>query len=508
MNSGEKIMTTGKSYQSEIVLITKNAGITAFGFLFLNLISLVSNALITRYLGSGQYGLFVLLTRILEILTIISSLGFSNTIVRYVASYFSRGDYQRVKGTVFYSLKMVLIFSIFLAAAIILFSQTISERLFDTSELSRFFSILMLSLPFSVISMVYLSTLNGLKQVKHVVIIKNFINPVIYILMIGIVLFFDCGLNGMIWIYLLTGSFTAMLAYSQVRSVFFKKKTGIIPLTEKKKLWEFSLPMLFIQIFNSTIRLVPIFIMGVYLPTSDIGIFNICLKIALIVSFSLEAFYMIFAPVISELFSKNDLLMVENLYKTVTKWIFTFSLVVFFIIVLFPYSLLIVFGAEFITGTGILIIMAAGELINASVGLVGIVIMMSGRPKIILYNSILSFLIVSLLCVVLIPRYGAVGAALSVAVTVALINIIRLVELYWFEKIHPFKKSYFKPLISGFVSFIITYFIFAQLGLALYFELCIGSLFFLIVFVLCNWILRLDEEDKYILKTLLNQIKR
>jgi O-antigen/teichoic acid export membrane protein len=299
-----------------------------------------------------------------------------------------------------------------------------------------------------------------------------------------------------------------MLAYSQVRSVFFKKKTGIIPLTEKKKLWEFSLPMLFIQIFNSTIRLVPIFIMGVYLPTSDIGIFNICLKIALIVSFSLEAFYMIFAPVISELFSKNDLLMVENLYKTVTKWIFTFSLVVFFIIVLFPYSLLIVFGAEFITGTGILIIMAAGELINASVGLVGIVIMMSGRPKIILYNSILSFLIVSLLCVVLIPRYGAVGAALSVAVTVALINIIRLVELYWFEKIHPFKKSYFKPLISGFVSFIITYFIFAQLGLALYFELCIGSLFFLIVFVLCNWILRLDEEDKYILKTLLNQIKR
>ena len=500
--------TQDKNYQSELVLITKNAGITAFGFFFLNIISFSSNALLTRYLGVDQYGLFVLATRIFDFILIISTLGFANAIVRYVAFYSARNDHSRVKGTIYYSLKILLPFSVFILLSLFFLGEIVSEKLFGKPELTPLIKLLILTLPFSAISIVFLSVLNGLKQIKLTVIIKNFINPSIYIFLVVFVMIFNWGLVGIIWMHVIVAIIASILAFFRARVSYLKKKEDIKPIVEKKELWNFARPLLFIQLFNNTVRLVPIFIMGTILPNSELGIFNVSFKIALLVSFSLDAFYMIFAPVIAELFSKNDRKMIERLNKTVTKWIFSFSLVVFYIILLFTKPLLMIFGNEFIAGFGILIVIASSEVINSSVGLAGNIILMSGRSGIILYNAIFSFLLTTVLCLLLIPGYGALGAAISLAISVVVINIIKLIELYYFEKIHPFKPSFYKPLLSGSIAFLLVYFTFDMIRLNPYIELAIGSISFFLIFILSNWLLKLDDEDNFILNTLLKYFKR
>ncbi|MCF8369925.1 MAG: flippase [Bacteroidales bacterium] len=495
-------------YQSELVLITKNAGITASGYLLLNVFSFISNAIITRYIGADDYGLFVLATRILEIVIILSSLGFATTIIRHVAFFYAQNDHERTKGTIFYSLKVVFIVSVVGLVLFFILSPLISDKLFNRPEISPFLRILLLSLPFSMISMVFLSALNGLKKIKTTITIRNIINPVIYILIVGMVIIFDWGLSGLMWIYVITGSISAFLAYSYLRKAYLNKVADYKPIAEKKKLWNFSYPMLFIQLFNNIIRLVPVFIMGIYLTNTDIGIFNVSLKIAVLVSFALEAFAMIFSPVMAELFSKNDREMIRKLYKTVTKWIFTFSLVIFFIIILFSDTLLSIFGTEFIAGSIVLILIAFGELVNAGAGLVGNLILMSGRPRVILANSIFRFMLIVTLCLFLIPAMGLKGAAISVAISQATINLVRLAELYYFERIHPFKPSYIKPFISGVITFILVYVLMGYLTLNNYLELFVGSLIFLILYTLGNWAMQLDEEDKFVINILTKYIKR
>jgi len=496
-------------YKSELVSITKNAGITATGYLLFKLFSFFSNAIITRNIGASDYGLFVLVTRILDIIIIISSLGFATTIVRHVAYYYARNDHERTKGTVFYSLKIVFIVSIAGLVLFFILSPLISDKLFNRPEISPFLRILLLSLPFSMISMIFLSTLNGLKKIKTTTIIRNIINPVIYILMVGIVILFNWGLTGLMWIYIFTASISAFLAYIHLRKAYLNKVSDHKPFAEKKKLWNFSYPMLFTQLLITITRLVPIFIMSFYLTNADIGIFNVSLKIAVLVSFTLEAFAMIFSPVMAELFSKNDREMIRKLYKTVTKWIFTFSLVIFFIIILFSDTLLSIFGTEFIAGSIVLILIAFGELVNAGAGLVGNLILMSGRPKIIMVNSIFWFIIIVVLCLILIPPMGLKGAAISVAISLAVINLVRLAELYYLEKIHPFKMSYFKPIIAGSMSFFITNLLIGNLNLNNFLELVIGSIFFLILYTLGNWALKLDEEDRFVINIILTKyIKR
>jgi O-antigen/teichoic acid export membrane protein len=358
------------------------------------------------------------------------------------------------------------------------------------------------------VSMVFLSALNGLKKIKITIFISKIINPVLFILTVGIVIIFNRGLTGLMWIYVFTGSVSAFLAYKYLRKAYLNDVSDFKPIAEKKKLWNFSYPMLFVQLFNNIIRLVPIFILGIYLTNADIGIFNVSLKIAVLVSFALEAFAMIFSPVMAELFSRNDREMIGKLYKTVTKWIFTFSLVIFFIIILFSDTLLSIFGTEFIAGSIILILIAFGELVNAGAGLVGNLILMSGRPRVILANSIFRFMLIVTLCLVLIPTMGLKGAAISVAISQATINLVRLAELYYFERIHPFKPSYIKPLISGVTTFILTYLMMRYLDLNNYVELIVGSFLFLILYILGNWAMQLDEEDKFVINIFTKYIQR
>lgn len=74
-------------YKSELIGISKGAGLTALGFVFMLIASFFTNALITRTLGADQYGLFVLATRVMDTLLLIAVFGFGTTLVRNLAHY-------------------------------------------------------------------------------------------------------------------------------------------------------------------------------------------------------------------------------------------------------------------------------------------------------------------------------------------------------------------------------------------------------------------------------------
>jgi O-antigen/teichoic acid export membrane protein len=80
---------------------------------------------------------------------------------------------------------------------------------------------------------------------------------------------------------------------------------------------------------------------------------------------------------------------------------------------------------------------------------VGFVIMMTGRTVINLVNNVIVFIMIVVLNSLLIPKFGLLGAAASLAIALGLVNIIRLVEVYLILKIHPYRVAYYKPFLAG-----------------------------------------------------------
>jgi len=118
-------------YKSELRNIAVNAGIGAFGIIFLNLMAFINNAIITRTLGADDYGLFVLATNILYFISVLSQLGFGGTIIRFVSYYTGKGTSGKVKGTILYGTKVLLFASLFVAVISIALSPIISQNIFD-----------------------------------------------------------------------------------------------------------------------------------------------------------------------------------------------------------------------------------------------------------------------------------------------------------------------------------------------------------------------------------------
>jgi O-antigen/teichoic acid export membrane protein len=74
---------------------------------------------------------------------------------------------------------------------------------------------------------------------------------------------------------------------------------------------------------------------------------------------------------------------------------------------------------------------------------------MTDHPRFDLLNMSLTLVINLLLGFWLIPQYGAFGAAIVSAISIAFINTLRLVEVYLLLHIQPYNLTYFKPVVAG-----------------------------------------------------------
>ena len=88
------------------------------------------------------------------------------------------------------------------------------------------------------------------------------------------------------------------------------------------------------------------------------------------------------------------------------------------------------YGDEFDVSFLPMIILSFGNLVNAATGSTGILLNMTGHQKpVLLLSSIISIISLSL-SYIMIPQFGAVGSASSVAFSTILLNLLFLIFIY------------------------------------------------------------------------------
>ncbi len=70
-------------------------------------------------------------------------------------------------------------------------------------------------------------------------------------------------------------------------------------------------------------------------------------------------------------------------------------------------------------------------------------------------NSITQVVTAVGLNILLIPRWGILGAAVAALISIALINFLRMIEVYFLYQMLPYSRSFIKPLIAGLVTLVV-----------------------------------------------------
>jgi len=487
-------------HQSDLSKLAKNAGISGIGEVVFKILGYITTIIITRTVGPAVFGVFNLANTIISTAKIFSSAGLGQGLLRFVAFYKGRADIPRLKGAVIFATRVSLFLSLLFGAVIFYLSDLIAVRFFHNPDVGFAIKILMISLPFLTLGELWLKSIQSFQIIKYQVYTQKIYQPIVRLISLVVLFLLGLKLGGILAASIISavaGFFLAFYYLSNISPIYKKIPA---PVYEKKEILNFSIPLFLTQFMDFIILSINILMLGYFMTAADVGIYTAAANLGLLVALPLISFNNIFAPMISEFYGRNEIDKLEDLFKIVTKWILTISLPVFLIFILFARPIMGIFGESFIAGALALIIFGAGQLINAGTGSVGLILEMTGRPKINLLNSIALCVINIILSYLLIPQYGIIGAAFATGLSIAAVNSLRLIEVYYFLRMHPFRLDYLKPCIAGFLSFLLVYFAvheFARLSLP---GISLLLLFFVALYALFIFFLKLEKEDEYILK--------
>ncbi|BBO68080.1 polysaccharide biosynthesis protein [Desulfosarcina alkanivorans] len=438
-----------------ILKIAKNSFFGLGGNVVTVLLRLAISIIIVRSFGADIYGTYILSMTILEVTRMMALIGMENSVVKFVAEFKALDDIPRLKGFIYSSMGISFIFSILLSLSLFLFSSLIVEKVFPIGGNVVMIKIMAASIPVSVVGRLCLSSLQGMKHVKYKIFVFKILIPTARLAMVIVTIHAGYLMAGIAWSYVL--SEVAGLIYSIY--VLVKNMPEIIQKTytvfEVRKLVSFSTPMLFSGLFNTIIGKADVLLLAHYLPASMVGIYGLAQRLTPFIAFPLDSFNRIFAPIIADLFARRKNIELGIQFKMVTKWILTASLPIFCLLTYFSKEILAIMGPNFIFGSQAMIILCVSQLANSATGSVGYMLVMTGRPKANLWNSGIMCIINIILNILLIPSFGIVGAAFATAFAVIAVQLLRLGEVWYFLKMHPYRNDIWKPVLSCLVSFLV-----------------------------------------------------
>ena len=504
--------TTYMSEQSSAYLphMAKGVVINLFGAFIRNGLLFVYTFLLARTLTAGDLGKYFLLFTIVNVAGSIATMGMDFGIVRFIALFVGEGSVSLArnvfKAGVIIGILLSLVFTV-----VLLFAAPLVARILmnDNGEAILGLRIFALSIPFWVTARLLNSTSQGLHIMKHRVYSRDVGEQASKLLFSIFAIGLGAGLIGVVWANVASVIFAMSMSLWFVILALPKNTKNEKVVNQASSLFRYSYPLAFSYIIATFLSYIDLLMLGHFGNSADVGYYGSALRIIGGIQILFLAFSTVFMPIISDLYNKGSMLELQVLYKTVCRWLFVFTLPFLLILILFSSSIMKLFGGGFVAADSALIILAIGQLIYSSVGTAGLMISMSGHPKIELYNVIFSLMVNFFLCFLLIPDFGMLGAAVANTSAYVAINLARVIEVWFLLKMHTFENNYFKPLIAGaaVTSLILILSHFKSISSGLGFFIA-GVIFLMVSYIGIFLVQGLSGQDLIILQHLKNRLNK
>jgi O-antigen/teichoic acid export membrane protein len=191
-----------------------------------------------------------------------------------------------------------------------------------------------------------------------------------------------------------------------------------------RRLLQTSFPVFLVTMMTLVMGWTDILVLGVWSDPEQVGIYGIAMRIALLSTFVLSAVNIVAAPQFAALHAAGDAAGLKRVAQQSAFWTRAIAVPVLLVLLTMPDLILQIFGPKFKEGAWVLRILAVGQFVNLATGPVGIILLMTGNEKIMRNNIAISAALNLIGNLVLVPTYGAIGAAASTATALVFMNVM------------------------------------------------------------------------------------
>ena len=390
-------------------------------------LSFTFNVVIARALGAQGAGVYFLALTVVTILSVMTRMGLDNTVLRLTAASLVEKNWSRVKGIYQQSLQLCLFVSLTISLLTFIVAPWLAKTVFNESELIMPLRWMSLAITPMALIVLYAQFLKGLRRTGEAVMVQSLFIQILSLLLLFLFVPSLKG-TGAVYAYVIASILTCIIAWwlwwratPLMRSVVASKNIQELLISSIPLFWSTAFQQ--ITLWSSTLML------GAFSSSDQVGIFGVANRTTLLVSLVLIAVNSISAPKFAALYKEGKMLQLEKMAKHSAKLMTLMTLPFAIIFILFSNKIMSIFGAQFSQGASLLVILTIGQFVNVASGSVGFVLMMTGHERLMRNNMAFCAFLNIVLNSILIPIYGALGAAITSAIVLILQNVIAAIMI-------------------------------------------------------------------------------
>ncbi len=399
------------------------------GRCFALLINLAVQVITVRYLSKEDFGAFAFGVSMIALVTNLSALGLPKSLARFVPIYLERGETSTALGAVLVVVGSALglgMASVSLVFGLVYFAGPPSWL---EPEAVSLLLILIVLAPVESLDRILESLYAASGQVRSIFIRRHLLGPGAKLVAAGAVV----GLGGSVWwmaiLYVLAGVLGVLFYLSCWRrlSELFVRPEGdqadrglTFPIRE---IFAYSLPLYTSQVgFVMRTSLIAL-ILQWFADGVAVAEFRAVFPFARLNEVVMGSFAIMFMPVASRLFARHQHDELNELYWRSSTWILTLSFPIFVVTGLFaPWVTPWILGESYASSGWILALLTSAFFVDSTLGFNLLTLRVYAKVWHIATIETISICFCLGLCAMLVPRHGAWGAAIAVAVSTLVQN--------------------------------------------------------------------------------------
>ncbi|ELZ10664.1 polysaccharide biosynthesis protein [Natrinema thermotolerans DSM 11552] len=405
--------------ERELSALLSSAAIVMVGGIIGSGATLAERVVIGRLLSPDAYGEISVGLALLNVGVTVALVGCTQGVSRYIPRYDAVEDRR---GVWISGLLVTTVSSVCLSAVLFLFADPIVSGLFETEAAVPLVRLLAVAIPFVACFRIAVAGIRGHENTIYRTLTRNLLDPLLRIGLLTVLLLSGVGIVAAGVAYLGGAIVTLVVAHAFL--------SRLMPLrgryrTHVPELLRFSAPLVVSTVISILLTRTDTLMLGYFRSSYEVGMYDAAYPIAGGLLVVLSAFGFLYLPLVSRLDDDGDRDAVDEIYATTTKWVYVVTFPAFLLLVVFPLDVIhLVFGTAYTDAARVLPILATGFFLSAAAGRNRETLSALGSTTWIAVGNVVGLLLNIGINVALIPRYGAVGAAVASVTSLVAVHTV------------------------------------------------------------------------------------
>lgn len=400
--------------------------------------------LYTNFMSETYYGLIAFILSTANIMMPLMAFGAHNTLVKYYSSYKTRNNVNSFLTLIIF-LPLLLTIPIGLVGYFAF--DSIADFLSQKNVIIRDYVWLIY---ITAIAFAYFEVFYSWTKVQMKSVFGNFMKEVFHRAAVMLLLFalylewltIEQFIYAVVGVYVLRMFIMKLYAYYIRRPIL---RFNTIP--KLKEVLKYSALIIIAGSVGGIILEIDKFMIGEMLTINNVAYYGVAIYIASVIGVPSRSMHQITNPITAKFLNDNNIDELEELYKKSSLNLFIVSGFIFLLIVLNINQLYALIKPEYCIALYVVFFVSIAKLSDSILGNNNAILFNSKYYKIVLLFGVLLAVLIVVLNLFLIPKYGIDGAAFATFISVLIYNVLKLGFVYTKYKIIPFTANTLKTLL-------------------------------------------------------------